>query len=214
MSPISLVASLLFTTSVTLAQNDVLQLVGGDSLRGVIVSQTETSVTLDHPALGRIDVARSRIASIELGTPVVVAPVAEVLIAPASAGATTTPTPVLATVPTTVPTSVPTAVLPAREPAPKAKPTGEWKFSLSFSLTGSQNSDGSNLDFRAAASGKRESETDRTTVGLEYYFGSAAGANTDNNVLASAMEEFLFRDSKWEAFVQTTYQYDEFQDWE
>lgn len=30
----------------------------------------------------------------------------------------------------------------------------------------------------------------------------------------TGLEEFLFKDSKWEAFIKGTYQYDEFQSWE
>ena len=30
----------------------------------------------------------------------------------------------------------------------------------------------------------------------------------------TGLEEFLFKDSKWEAFIKGTYQYDEFQTWE
>jgi hypothetical protein len=197
-------ALLIITTSTALAEGDVVNLVGGDTLRGVIVSQTETTITLDHPALGRIELAMSRVASIERSTPEIIVPPAEPVLVDAAPSVA----------PVADPAKIPTAILPALAPPPPAKPNGEWKFVLNFSLTGSQNAEASNLSYRAAFGAKRETEADRTTIGLEYYFGSAAGARTDNNLLVSAMEEFLFTDSKWEVFVQTIFQYDEFQDWE
>lgn len=46
------------------AEGDTVQLVGGDALRGTVVSETDAAVTIDHPALGRIEIARERIASV------------------------------------------------------------------------------------------------------------------------------------------------------
>ena len=54
----------LASTTLALADGDTITLVGGDVLRGKIVGETDTAVTLDHPALGRIEVARERIASV------------------------------------------------------------------------------------------------------------------------------------------------------
>jgi len=42
------------------ASADTIRLVGGDILQGTIVSESDTSVTLDHAALGRIEIARDR----------------------------------------------------------------------------------------------------------------------------------------------------------
>lgn len=173
----------------TAALADTIKLVGGDVLQGTIVAEGEKSVTLDHAALGRIEVARDRIASIEKS-----APAAAVTPAPAEAK--------------------PTAVLPAPEPPPPAKPDGSWKFSLSLAMTGSKNDVGSNWNIRAAGSAKRETEEDRTTFNSEYYFQTADGTQTDNNFLAQILQEYMFKGSKWEVFLQSTYQNDEFQAWE
>ena len=124
-------ALLIITTSTALAEGDVVNLVGGDTLRGVIVSQTETTITLDHPALGRIELAMSRVASIERSTPVIVVPPAEPVLVDAAPSVA----------PVTAPAKIPTAILPALAPPPPAKPNGEWKFALNFSLTGSQNAE-------------------------------------------------------------------------
>jgi len=177
------------------AHADEIRLVGGDILRGKIVAESDAAVTIDHAALGRIEVSRERIESVAKTTP------AEEP-APAQEPATA---------------AVPVAVLPAPAPAPApppAVPDGSWKFSLSLGFTGTENESQSNWDFRAAASAKRESESDRTTVTAEYYFKTSNSENTDNSLLVVGLQEFLFKDSKWEAFVQGTYQYDEFQSWE
>jgi hypothetical protein len=207
----------LASTTLAFADGDEITLVGGDVLRGKIVGETDTAVTLDHPALGRIEVARERIASVTkapVTTPPVTTPAptaAQTGEKPAEAGAeqavATTPAPAAAPEP-------PVAVLPAPAPPPPAKPDGSWKFSLSLGLTGSESDDKSNWDIRVAGTAKRESEADRTTITAEYYFQTANGENTDNNLLVQGLEEFLFKDSKWEAFVQGNYQYDEFQAWE
>lgn len=208
----------LASTTLAFADGDTITLVGGDVLRGKIVGESDTAVTLDHPALGRIEVARERIASVTKA-PVTTAPVttpapttAQTGEKPAEAGAeqavATTPAPAAA------PAAPPVAVLPAPTPPPPAKPDGSWKFSLSLGFTGSDNGDQSNWDLRVAGAAKRESESDRTTITAEYYFQTANGENTDNNLLVQGLEEFLFEGSKWEAFIQGNYQYDEFQAWE
>ncbi|MBI1304546.1 MAG: DUF481 domain-containing protein [Phycisphaera sp.] len=196
----SLVAAVL-ACSVTIAHADEIRLVGGDVLRGNIVSESETAVTIDHAALGRIEVSRERIESV-------------VKSAPAAAAQESTPAGEAAVAQPTAESTVPVAVLPAPAPPPPAVPDGSWKFSLSLGFTGSENESQSNWDFRAAASAKRETVDDRTTLSAEYYFKTANSENTDNNLLLVGLQEFLFKDSKWEAFVQGTYQYDEFQSWE
>jgi putative salt-induced outer membrane protein YdiY len=81
-------------------------------------------------------------------------------------------------------------------------------------MTGSKNDVGSNWNIRAAGSAKRETEEDRTTFNSEYYFQTADGTQTDNNFLAQILQEYMFKGSKWEVFLQSTYQNDEFQAWE
>ena len=173
-------ASIAFADSVTVT--------GGDVLKGTIVSESDKSVTLDHPSLGRIEIARDRIVTIDRSAPA----------APAAATAA----------------AKPVAILPAPEPPAPAKPDGSWKFSLSLGFSGSKNDDASNWDLRVAASAKRESESDRTTLTSEYYYSKADGTETDNNILVNALQEFLIKDSRWEFFIQGTYQNDNFQDWE
>lgn len=180
------------------ADGDTVQLVGGDVLRGTITSETDAAVTIDHPALGRIEIARERIASVvKAPTPPTAEPAAAV---DGSAG---TPAP-----------EVPVAVLPAPAPAPPPKPDGSWKFSLGLALTGSDNESQSNWDLRVSGSAKRESETDRTSVTAEYYFQTANSVNTDNNLLVQGLQEWFSKETRWELFAQGNYQYDEFQEWE
>ncbi|MFM2163858.1 MAG: hypothetical protein RL325_295 [Planctomycetota bacterium] len=182
----------LFVGAAALA--DSITLTGGDVLRGTIVAESDASVTIDHAALGRIEVARSQIASIEK-SPAAAAPAAPAAPAPAK----------------------PVAVLPAPVPPPPpapAKPDGSWKFALSLGLSGSKNDESSNWDFRTAGEAKREDEDDRTTLTAEYFYKRSDGVETDNNILVKALEEFLYKDSRWELFVQGTYQNDNYQAWE
>ena len=182
------VSTILLAHAVSFA--DSITLIGGDVLRGTIVTESDTSVTIDHGALGRIEVARDQIASIEM-TPIAkpVVPVEPIV-------------------------AKPTAILPAPVPPPPAAPDGSWKFMLSLGMSGSKNDQTSNWDMRAAAEAMRESESDRTTISSEFYYKTSDGVETDNNVLVRGLEEFLFKGSRWEAFVQGTYQNDNFQEWE
>ena len=199
--------SLAFIVAASVASTlsaDEIRLVGGDVLKGTVVSETETSVTIDHAALGRVEIARDRIAEVVRTSP---PPAPAPVPAPADGEqAKVEPAPAAP--------AVPTAVLPAPVPPPPPAPDGSWKFSLSLGFTGSENETQSNWDIRAAGTAKRESEKDRTTIAAEYYFNTANSVNTDNNLLVTGLEEFLFKDSKWEAFIKGTYQYDEFQSWE
>ena len=194
------IAAVLLVAAPALA--DSITLVGGNVLTGKIVSESDAAVVLDHAALGRISVARAQIASIEItpGTAAVAVP-------PAAE-------PKVETKAETKPDTTPVAVLPAPAPPPPAKPDGKWRYSLSLGFTGSKNDTNSSKDLRAAFDARSETEQNRTTFGAEYYFKSTDGENTDNNLLVRGLEEFLFKDTNWEGFVQGTYQYDEFQDWE
>jgi hypothetical protein len=199
----TIVASIAATAlSATLSADEIV-LVGGDVLRGTVVEESDASVVLDHPALGRIEVSRERIASVAVDAKPGGAAEASVDAADDAGGEEDDGD-----------GSVPTAVLPAPEPPTPAKPDGSWKFNLQGSLTGSKNEAASTWNFRVAGGAKRESEEDRTTVTAEYYYATADGTNTDNNLRVVALEEWLFKDSRWEAFAQSIYQYDNFQPWE
>lgn len=62
----TIVASIATSTLSATALADEVVLVGGDVLRGTVVGETDAAVVLDHPALGRIEVARERIASVKV----------------------------------------------------------------------------------------------------------------------------------------------------
>jgi hypothetical protein len=193
-----------------LAGDDAIVLVGGDVLRGSIVSETDESVVLDHPALGRIEVRRERIASVERSAPAKSAAPAVVVAPEAAAGVAAAATPPAEP----APAPVPVAVLPAPAPPEPPKPDGSWKFALDLGFTGSKNDETSAWNLRTVVTAKRVSELDRTVVSAEYFYATGDGANTDNNLLVRGLQEWLFKDSKWELFAQGNYQYDEFQGWE
>ena len=187
-----------------LGKSDTITLIGGDVLLCTIVSESETSVTVDHPALGRIELSRERIESIVRTAP----PVPEAA-ATVAAAATHTPPPAAEPAP-----AIPVAVLPAPAPPAPAKPDGSWRFNLTLAASGSESGDQSNRNIRIASKASRESESDRTTVTGEYFFQSADSSTTQDNLLVQGVQDFLFTDSRWEIFTQANYQYDSFQAWE
>lgn len=104
---------------------------------------------------------------------------------------------------------------PAAAPAPEAAPAPDaWKFKLAAAFAGSENDDSSNWNLRIAGQAQQKLEANVTTLDVEYYFQTADGDETDNNLRVSALEEWLFKDSKWELFAQVIYQNDQFADWE
>ncbi|MCE2881832.1 MAG: DUF481 domain-containing protein [Planctomycetaceae bacterium] len=105
------------------------------------------------------------------------------------------------------------AAVPAPAPAPAAE-TDPWKFKLAAAFAGSENDESSNWNLRFAGEAQKKLETNVTTLSAEYYFQTSDGEETDNNLRVSALEEWLFKESKWEFFAQVIYQNDEFSDWE
>ncbi len=188
-----LLAALVLTSPTLLA--DTITLVGGDVLHGIILEEREEFVVLQHAELGRLELSRGTIASFAHATPDAGA---------SAAPAITTPpvTPVVAQAPASPPT---TAAAPS---------TDAWRFKFDLGFTGSTNDGTSNWDLRTAAEAVRATTTRRTTISGEYYFQYSDGIETDNNLSVKGLEEFLFEGSRWEAFVQATYQNDNFQAWE
>jgi putative salt-induced outer membrane protein YdiY len=116
----------------------------------------------------------------------------------------------LASLPALAQEAAPAALPPETAPA-EANP---WKFKLSAAFAGSDNDNTSNWNLRFAGEAKQATETNVTTLGAEYFFQTSDGDDTDNNLKLRGLEEWLFKDSKWELFAEAIYQNDEFADWE
>ena len=97
-----------------------------------------------------------------------------------------------------------------KAPIAELKP---WSFYLSLGANGTFSvNDEINLH---AAGGVRYETTDfKFNLDGAYDFGAVNNDTSDNNFLANALEEWTLGDTRWIAFGQQQYEYDEFQAWE
>ena len=66
----TVVISIFFiNSSICHAKSDIVQLLGGDVIKGRIIEQTDTHITLDHEDLGQLTIARERIKSTSTAEP-------------------------------------------------------------------------------------------------------------------------------------------------
>jgi len=164
---------------------DDVHLVDGDLIRGTIVTQDDTKVVLEHPTLGRLEIARDRIESI-------------------------TPTPTLAGEP-----AMGVEVKAEDDPAPVAPPAEakDWKFALNLSANGSWgNTDEQSL--RVGFTGKRKRVDTRLSLDASYYGGITNGDTTDNSLTAGVLHDWLRPGKRVFFFGQGRYDFDQFESWD
>lgn len=88
-----------------------------------------------------------------------------------------------------------------------------WEGSVELGVTGSDgNSEAFNL--RTSIDGERLTEHMETRIGLSYRYGTQNGTENTNRFEAYGRNDWLFPGSRWRAFAQAKYEYDEFQAWD
>ncbi|MDP7070733.1 MAG: DUF481 domain-containing protein [Phycisphaerales bacterium] len=101
---------------------------------------------------------------------------------------------------------------PAAPPPPPSPPAVPWTGSVGAAVTASDNTT-STYNLRLSGSLKRAASTSTTDLSVSYYLNSAGGVVTDNDLLARGQQNWFSEDTRWEVFVQSTYQYDQFESW-
>ncbi|MDG1838660.1 MAG: DUF481 domain-containing protein [Phycisphaerales bacterium] len=99
-----------------------------------------------------------------------------------------------------------------RPPAPPKPTPSPWTGSIGAALTASK-AVTSTYNMRLSGSLNHKSADSATSLSISYYLNSSAGVITDNDLLARGDHNWLRKESNWELFVQSTYQYDEFEAW-
>lgn len=224
-----------FPTS-SAGQEVLVRLSSGDTLRGQVVRQDETTITLRHPVLGELVVPRAGITQVELAPP----PGAP----PAPPGTPPLPVPLppgpseaadqsAATLAPRAPDDAASSAPPAAPAAPGAPaspdagasgvptppasppaPPSPWKGVIAAAVNYTNNND-TTIDARLAG-GLKYTVPDVETLDLnaEYFFKTLNSNTTDNNLLTNAVYDRFITGTDWLWFAKAQYQYSEFEAWE
>jgi putative salt-induced outer membrane protein YdiY len=182
-------------TAAETAPPDRIVLAAGDTLIGTVIAQTVDVLTLQHPALGELTIARSDIKEwTHLTSPPGIAAKAVEAARVASVASLTL--------------AQPAPVVKAEEPAVK------WSGHIDMGANGaSGNSDTNNM--YAAGGFKRETDLSTLTLEANYRLATDSGSTTANRFFDIIRYERVFsKGSRRSYFAQTTQEADEFKDYD
>ena len=198
-----------------------LRLVGGDVIRGTLVSESPEAIVVRHPVLGDLTLQRLNVTAM----------------APTASMAPQEPPFVKAETQDTVLDVQASSAEGARDMAvrdeAKAAAKGDaaapvadaaaavdepipskWKFSLAANANYVDSAD-EQLDFRVAGSAVYEDpDVEKFKVDAEYFFRTVNSSTTDNNLLATGVYDYFFKDSSWLAFGKVQGQMAPLEAWE
>ena len=158
---------------------------GGDRINGTLVSENDESIVVVSPILGTVRLSRDQIDAINYED------------AEAEAAAT--------------------AKAEAEAAAAAAKVAAEkspWTASINLGFSYSKASTAtSSLNIGAQVQKKTDLQT--LTLNAKYFYSYDDGAVTDNDIIVNFDDTwYLSKESRWNYFIQASYQWDEFQEWE
>lgn len=208
----------------------------GDTIRAVLVTDADGVLTLKHPVLGELRIPRAQVSKVEpapatkaADAATASAPTPASAPAPAAAPAPApAPTPApetkpaeqaVATAPAAAPAAAPDAAAAAAAAEEKSKP--KWSGGIEGNLTGVA-AENDQWDLRVAAKLLRESPDDRLNMYAEYFLKTLGGANsgnsgsaiTDSNLLSNITYDRFLNPGPWLWFAKGQYEYDINQNWE
>jgi putative salt-induced outer membrane protein YdiY len=104
---------------------------------------------------------------------------------------------------------------PAAAPEVKEEPSWlkGWKGGFELGLNGSEGNT-TRFNFRAGANANRVTELYDTKFTLTYSYAREESNDTENRFVAEGRNDWLIKDSAWRYFIKTTFEYDDFQDWD
>lgn len=178
--------------SATSRADDRITLLGGDTIHGKLVEQTDENVIFEHPVLGRMVIARSQIQTITLDGQQPDQP-AESAEAQGEAEAEGAGNEVQ-----------PSTTIEEETPEPI-----KWKSRFEAGVTGSEGRT-EKVDARLNFFTERRTDETRLALDANYRAATSRGDKTENKFDAGAIHDWYFPDSPWLAFVQGRFQYDEF----
>lgn len=164
---------------------DEVELVTGEVLKGSNVVQEEGRVKIDHPVLGRIDLASSSVRAVRRdGASDLAAAIASM---PAGIGGDDA------------------AGAPAKEP--------QWKFRIEVGVNGTSGNTRTQ-DIHLGGGALLEQEEHRWKFDAQYARSKTAGVKTTDQWFVQGLKDWMWKDSRWIAFVTARYDADKFQAWD
>ncbi|MEM9789185.1 MAG: DUF481 domain-containing protein [Planctomycetota bacterium] len=209
-----LAAALLGAAPLVAAESVILRLTNGDTLRGELISRSESFVEIRHPYLGVMTVPADQVVN-AAELPADLDPAS-----PEAGDVTVTPENTVAPAPAIV-----TDPSPINEPAVEEvedpiKPglfgtnlLRGWDRSVTLGLTGSEGNT-QELDFTLQFDLFYEDSRDRWKFDGDWFYGTEDNEVTDNEVLLTLRKDWLLPDSKWFVFALGTYEYDDFESYQ
>jgi putative salt-induced outer membrane protein YdiY len=172
---------------------ETIQLKGGDVINAKITAKDDASITIEHPSLGTMTIARDKIEAIYADPDAMSAAEAE---ADAAAKA-------------------------AELEAERAADEGlfgvglfkGWNRQLEIGLNGADGNT-QNLNFRAAFKTDYEDDEDRWLYSMLYRTASSDGTTSEKNFNAELFKDWLLPGKDYFYFANGRYDWDDFQDWD
>ena len=196
----------------------VVQLVGGDSLRGELVSETPDSIIMKHAVLGQMTIARSNMTSMvtqtanPAATPSEPGNVAAIATDITNANQASSEA-VLIDSAKGAATGAAAAGTAAEAPKP-VLPVSNWKFVLAANANYTDASD-KQLDFRVAGGAVYEiKDVEKWKLDAEYFFKTVNDATTDNNLLVTSVYDRDITATDWLWFLKAQGQASSLEAWE
>lgn len=192
----------------------VVQLVGGDSLRGQLVSSTPDVIVINHAVLGQMTIVRTNMTGMMAQT----ANPAATPQAPANVAAISTDITnanQASSEAVVVDSAKGGAAGGAAADAPKpVLPVSPWKFVLATNANYTDASD-KQLDFRAAGGAVYEiKDVEKWKLDAEYFFKTVNDATTDNNLLVTSVYDRDITATDWLWFLKAQGQASSLEAWE
>ncbi len=110
------------------------------------------------------------------------------------------------------PVAEPAADAEASEQQPRTLLQG-WDGGVSLGIFGTEGNN-DQFDFRAEIDGERDTDETRTTFLGTYSYATNNDGTSENEAQVIGRNDWKFEESKWFAFAQGQFDYDEFQDWD
>lgn len=172
---------------------ETIQLKGGDVINAKITAKDDASITIEHPSLGTMTIARDKIEAIYADPDAMATAEAE---ADAAAKA-------------------------AELEAERAADEGlfgvglfkGWNRQLEIGLNGADGNT-QNLNFRAAFKTDYEDDEDRWLYSMLYRTASSDGTTSEKNFNAELFKDWLLPGKDYFYFANGRYDWDDFQDWD
>jgi putative salt-induced outer membrane protein YdiY len=180
----------------------------GDTLTGEVIRQSDKQVVLNHPALGQVTIGRADIAAVDAS---------EKAGSAQEAGASepkTSKKPAAEDAPAMSEAASETAQKTAPPPDEPIETTlmPEWEKSIALGFSGSQGN-AENSSFNGQLRFKKNTDEVRVDFNNKFFYAQSEDDTTQNEFSSQLNLDWLQTDSPWFFFMQTGYEFDQFEPW-